>query len=154
MEEPGFFPWLRSSSGFGSKVSTAEGPPSMNSQMTDLALAGKWTVLGAIGLGVWVSAANGCSRPKRSLNASIPNPAPAACRNRRRLETMEEVELARVRFSYGFMIGQVPDLVDVKELIESEKDMAKVGHGAFEILGAQESCKRGQFIFAGGSPQA
>ena len=36
-----FLPWFLSSSGLGSNMSTALGAPSMKSQITDLALAGK-----------------------------------------------------------------------------------------------------------------
>src|SRR6266436_1977006 len=42
-------PWYFSRSGFGSKVSTCDGPPSMNRKMTLVALAANWGFLGVKG---------------------------------------------------------------------------------------------------------
>src|SRR5688572_17992504 len=67
-------PSFLSNCGLGSNRSTALGAPSMNSQITALAFAGKCVGFGANGP---AGAARTQSRFSRSAKATMPNPAPA-----------------------------------------------------------------------------
>src|SRR6266550_3796861 len=79
-----FLPLFLSSSGLGSNKSTALGAPSMNNQMTDLALGAKCgsrTASGFVAVAISVAEAGAA---RRSASASSPNPAPVRVRNSRR----------------------------------------------------------------------
>ena len=89
-------PSFLSSSGFGSNRSTPLGAPSMNSQITALALAGKCVGFGASGP---AGAARAASRFRRSASATMPNPAPARCRKRRR--SNDRLVESRSRYAPG-----------------------------------------------------
>src|SRR5256885_13442456 len=77
-----------SSVGFGSNRSRWLGPPSMNSQITDLARAGKCGGRGASGFNgsilMFAARARRASRPSREPNARPPNPPPHLVRKARR----------------------------------------------------------------------
>ena len=77
------WPASRSSSGLGSNRSTWLGPPSMNTQITDMALGAKWGAFGASGSsnGAVVAA---LLSPSSVENASAPSPLPVFQRNSRR----------------------------------------------------------------------
>src|SRR6185369_12257440 len=77
------WPARRSSSGLGSNKSMWLGPPSMNTQITDLALGAKCGAFGARGSsGEPVVAA--LPSPSSDENAIAPSPLPALQRNSRR----------------------------------------------------------------------
>ena len=81
-----FLPWFLSSSGLGSNRSTALGAPSMNSQMTEVALGAKCGGRGASGSpGGRPSSAADAGAQSRSASAQSPSPAPARARNSRRV---------------------------------------------------------------------
>src|SRR5262249_5882714 len=118
-------PSFLSNSGFGSNRSTALGAPSMNSQITALALAGKCVGFGANGpvpsqpAGPARScggAARRASRCRRSASATAPNPAPAFRSSSRRSYDARSSALT-VR----------SPSIDVDELVQSEKYLAVVG---------------------------
>src|SRR4051812_5992063 len=93
-------------SGFGSHVSTCDGPPSAKMWITALALAGKCGSFGASGLAS--AAARGApeaSAPRPRIDARLiaPKPMPVRSRNWRRvkIESSREDECSRVYLEEG-----------------------------------------------------
>src|SRR5262245_7052523 len=123
-----------SSSGLYCQVSTWLGPPFMNSQITFLALAGKWLFLGARGLSresaddpVTFSAAaadaNSPSSANSAARARKPAPPPARRRKSRRDACCKSIANT---FSNSF---------DVHKLIQTKQHLAKVGQGQLARVG-------------------
>src|SRR4051794_6604238 len=98
----------------------------MNSQMTDLAFAGKCGACGASGLGeAWGSSA----RANRSARASMPRPPPARARNSRRDRYAGDggAKKRGTWFMSNTRNGSVSP--DVQELVQAEEHLAEVGQG-------------------------
>src|SRR5580704_10166447 len=113
------WPASRASSGFGSNRSTWLGPPSMKTQITDLALGGKCGAFGASGSSAGTLAPARLS-PSSAEKASAPNPLPVFHRNSRRDR---------------FLIERPS--VDVDELVRVHQGLAEVHQGrGLELIGA------------------
>src|SRR4051812_42162979 len=116
-------PWLRSSSGLGSNRSTALGAPSMNSQMTEVALGAKcggWGASGSPGGRPSPAAAPGVQ--SRSANAQNPSPAPARARKSRRVPGTANRPQCRCWS------------IHIDKLIHAEEHLGEVGEGAQPVL--------------------
>src|SRR5215207_2011641 len=109
------------------------GPPFMNSQMTDLARAGKCGARGAIGLEpCGVSAASPSSHRMES-SASAPMPPPASFRKSRREWAMWILPRPRLK---GLASASTPGALesfDVDELVGAHEGGAEVAQSLPEV---------------------